>query len=170
MKYVSIITFLLIGSVCFSQVIDGIDITDLNNTNGWVFFETGEEGDLYMYGNPLQFFDEAGLLVNNSILFHKYNPTGMNYYDIYNHLVSQLGEEDSEDDYIPSHLISLGWQNDYSTLSTYINLQEARVRRYWFEILKNENSDLCCALNWEYDYLNKDVTIAVSFFYLINEN
>jgi hypothetical protein len=51
-------------------------------------------------------------------------------------------------------------------LSMYIDNQEVRIRKTWFDIIKNENGNLCCSLNWEYHNSLGITVISASFFYL----
>ena len=142
------VLIVLISCVCYSQTIDGIDITNFRTfdyTEKYYYrsFNPDTWSDIYVM-EKLEHFSLVELHPNERIIFFKFNPTGNNFYDIYNHVVDMLGEEDYNNDTIPAYLNDNGY--DYDTLLTYIENGEAKICRTW--LLKNDYN-LDVTLYWD---------------------
>ena len=141
---------ILSTNISISQTIDGIDITNLSDVNGWFEFEE----DAYITGN-LTHFDEAYLLPNEHMFFMKYEPTGKYFYDIFNYLVDILGEKITFDDNIPLNLKSSEY--DYTALEECIQTGEASIKRIW----RINEYGLNVYLSWDIENLYSNTIIII---------
>ena len=147
------ILIILFSSTCYTQTIDGIDITNLSDTSGWEYYDTEEGGGCCKYKKLDGYFDVAGLDLDTSLSFYKWNPSGTDFCNIYYHFVSIFGKEDKDYDNILERFRKHLLDEDCNELSKHIQNADASIWRQW-NILENDNGELVCALIWNGHFIH----------------
>lgn len=153
-RYLSCIIALVLFQVPFSiytQTVCGIDISDPEDTTGYVFNNSldAANSDVYLKNDP-GLFDRV--LLNRSLGYvcTVNYPNANRFTEIYDDIVKNFGFENDIKDILPGGVI----ENDIIEISMLIIEGKAEIIRYWYE--KKFNIKL--------EYSQKNLLLYISYF------
>lgn len=142
---------MVFGQSLYSQIVCGIDISDPNDTTGYIFNNSldAANSDVYLKNDP-GLFDRV--LLNRSLGYvcTVNYPNANRFTEIYDDIVKNFGYENDIKDIIPKGVI----EDDIVELSLLIIEGKAQIIRYWYE--KKFNIKL--------DYTQKNLQLYISYF------
>lgn len=135
----------------FTQTVCGINISDPNDTTGYIFNNSldAANSDVYLKNDP-GLFDRV--LLNRSLGYvcTVNYPNANRFTEIYNDIVKNFGYENDIRDEIPPGTI----EDDIVQISILISDGKAQIVRYWYE--KKFNIKL--------EYTQKNLQLYISYF------
>ena len=135
----------------FTQTVCGINISDPNDTTGYIFNNSldAANSDVYLKNDP-GLFDRV--LLNRSLGYvcTVNYPNANRFTEIYNDIVKNFGYENYIRDEIPPGTI----EDDIVQISILISDGKAQIVRYWYE--KKFNIKL--------EYTQKNLQLYISYF------
>jgi len=139
------------GQSLYSQIVCGINISDPNDTTGYIFNNSldAANSDVYLKNDP-GLFDRV--LLNRSLGYvcTVNYPNANRFTEIYDDIVKNFGYENDIKDVIPKGVI----EEDIVELCLLIIDGKAQIIRYWYE--KKFNIKL--------DYTQKNLQLYISYF------
>lgn len=102
MKKIFLLIFFLFTSAIQAQVLWGISVTDINQSNNWLL-KSDSEGNTFRIKYNLADYDWVTSNEKGYLFFRNYPPDFM-YEDVYSHLVQELGTPTYTDDYTPNSI------------------------------------------------------------------
>ncbi len=145
------IFILLWGSLCLSQTVCGIDISNPDSTKGYVYNNSLDAAgtDIYLKNDP-GMFDRVLLNKGLGYVCTINYPNANRFIEIYNDIVKNLGYENDIKDIIPPNADL----DDITAICILISDGEAQIIRYWYE--KKFNIKL--------EYTQKNLQLYISYF------
>jgi len=126
----SVLFLLLISSNALTQTVGGINISDPNDTTGYIFNNSLDAmGTEFYLKNDAGLFDRVLLNKGLGYICTVNHPTASRFNEIYENVVSLFGYEDEIKDLIPKGAI----EDDLSELAMLIFEGKAEILRYWYE-------------------------------------
>ncbi len=142
---------MVFGQSLYSQIVCGINISDPNDTTGYIFNNSldAANSDVYLKNDP-GLFDRV--LLNRSLGYvcTVNYPNANRFTEIYDDIVKNFGYENDIKDVIPKGVI----EEDIVELCLLIIDGKAQIIRYWYE--KKFNIKL--------DYTQKNLQLYISYF------
>ena len=142
---------MVFGQSLYSQIVCGINISDPNDTTGYIFNNSldAANSDVYLKNDP-GLFDRV--LLNRSLGYvcTVNYPNANRFTEIYDDIVKNFGYENDIKDIIPKGVI----EEDIVELCLLIIDGKAQIIRYWYE--KKFNIKL--------DYTQKNLQLYISYF------
>ena len=142
---------MVFGQSLYSQIVCGINISDPNDTTGYIFNNSldAANSDVYLKNDP-GLFDRV--LLNRSLGYvcTVNYPNANRFTEIYDDIVKNFGYENDIKDIVPKGVI----EDDIVELSLLIIEGKAQIIRYWYE--KKFNIKL--------DYTQKNLQLYISYF------
>ncbi|MEO8513713.1 MAG: hypothetical protein ABI543_09150 [Ignavibacteria bacterium] len=129
-KIFFIIIYFVIAACAHSQTACGIDISDPNNIQGYVYNNSLDAAgtDVYLKNDP-GLFDRVLLNKGLGFVCTVNYPTANRFIEIYNDLVQNFGYESDNMDIIPKMAVN----DDIIELCILISEGKAQIIRYWYE-------------------------------------
>jgi len=122
--------FILLSSYIFPQTVCGINISDPNDTTGYIFNNSLDAmGTEFYLKNDAGLFDRVLLNKGLGYICTVNHPTASRFSEIYENVVSIFGYENEIKDLIPKGAI----EDDLSELAMLIFEGKAEILRYWYE-------------------------------------
>lgn len=122
-------SLLLLGGL-YSQTVCGINISDPNDTTGYIFNNSLDAmGTEFYLKNDAGLFDRVLLNKGLGYICTVNHPTASRFSEIYESIVSNFGYENEIKDLIPKNAI----EDDISEIAMLIFEGKAEILRYWYE-------------------------------------
>ena len=142
---------MVFGQSLYSQIVCGVNISDPNDTTGYIFNNSldAANSDVYLKNDP-GLFDRV--LLNRSLGYvcTVNYPNANRFTEIYDDIVKNFGYENDIKDIVPKGVI----EDDIVELCLLIIEGKAQIIRYWYE--KKFNIKL--------DYTQKNLQLYISYF------
>ena len=143
--------FMLLHSDLFSQTVCGINVSDPNDTTGYVFNNSLDAiGTEFYLKNDAGLFDRVLLNKGLGYICTINHPTANRFVEIYDSVVQVFGYENEIKDLVPKNAV----EDDITELAMLIFEGKAEILRYWYE--KNFNVKL--------QFTQKNLELYVSYF------
>ena len=122
--------FILLSSDIFPQTVCGINISDPNDTTGYIFNNSLDAmGTEFYLKNDAGLFDRVLLNKGLGYICTVNHPTASRFSEIYENVVSIFGYENEIKDLIPKGAM----EDDLTELAMLIFEGKAEILRYWYE-------------------------------------
>lgn len=142
---------MLLHSDLFSQTVCGINVSDPNDTTGYVFNNSLDAiGTEFYLKNDAGLFDRVLLNKGLGYICTINHPTANRFVEIYDSVVQVFGYENEIKDLVPKNAV----EDDITELAMLIFEGKAEILRYWYE--KNFNVKL--------QFTQKNLELYVSYF------
>ncbi|HRJ84738.1 MAG TPA: hypothetical protein PK753_03610, partial [Ignavibacteria bacterium] len=143
--------FMLLHSDLFSQTVCGINVSDPNDTTGYVFNNSLDAiGTEFYLKNDAGLFDRVLLNKGLGYICTINHPTANRFVEIYDSVVQVFGYENEIKDLVPKNAV----EDDITELAMLIFEGKAEILRYWYE--KNFNVKL--------QFTQKNLELYISYF------